>query len=160
MPMTDIPIPPPLPPEASEDKLDGMIAAISLRCSTAKIDVTVEPNPVTSRLGRNISVHLPNGHNKRRVYLTTVRAIERLMAEPFETITFLGEYEAVCDYQADYMEAYIGPFRGMAVAVGGGLGVFGKNADGTPKVSLDLFSPHAQTSQKITVGPTARWGSR
>jgi len=55
----------------------------------------------------SISVNFKNGRHTRPVVFSSVTSIKYLLGQPFEHFTFLGDFEAICDYSAGIIEAGI-----------------------------------------------------
>jgi hypothetical protein len=91
--------------ESSND--DGVIEkyeAIKRRCDDAKLTSELILDSSFPR----IRVHLPAGRETRTLVVTSASSADALLARSFESICFVGDYEAICSYAEGYIEAAVG----------------------------------------------------
>ena len=74
------------------------------RCVASNIEL-VEREFVDGE--KYVAVGIPNGREKRWVSLYSLEDFHRLLAFPFERVTFLGDYQAICSYEDGRIEAMI-----------------------------------------------------
>jgi hypothetical protein len=77
---------------------------LASRCDANKIDWTQE----TGEGGYHyLQIQIPAGRDRRPIRIYTLSHIRDFLDVPFERLTFLGDYLAVCCYEEGTMEAEI-----------------------------------------------------
>jgi hypothetical protein len=86
-------------------KIPDEIVAVSERAQKAEWDVQWAPDPSGDELP-TLYIWIPNGRDKRRLGIGLTRA-KRILAVPFEQYRLLGDYLAVNNSSASYIEVAI-----------------------------------------------------
>lgn len=123
---------------------------LNARCAAAEIPIE-EEDLLDEQL---VSISLPCGRERRRIYLGNFDSYQRLLSLPFEQYVFLQGLDAVCNYETGIIEAAVRPLGGVFPRFLYSA-LFQTPSDQSPKNSdaprLELTSPEFNAS--MTLGP-------
>lgn len=103
----------------SRTSFSELSALLSARCKAAKLDITVidETEESVGYPRQIATVHIPCGRDTRRLTAVRAEGISKLLDTDFESVIYLGRYEAILDKAEKRIEARVrlaGPLGGIS----------------------------------------------
>ena len=136
--------------QASADEARALAvahAAIVERCKAAKIEYEFH----TFEDEIMLEVVLPAGRQKRSIYISSLENAAELLNLEFESYVFIGDYQAICIYDKEYIEIAVGTL-GNASAWRLHSSLFGLHGEGEePRESLALTQIVGDSRAKLSV---------
>jgi hypothetical protein len=83
----------------------ALFSELEKRCKVVGFGIEKQENPFDST--QIIFVNMPCGKEKRQIHMSGIERLKKFLDIPFEKYTFLSEYEAICNYADDVIEASI-----------------------------------------------------
>ena len=91
-----------------EEKADtddsALLESLKTRCDRAQMKYELSSDPQSPW----IRIYFPAGRDTRALYIANRQHALRILATEFERISYVGTYDAICNYQQNFIHAIIG----------------------------------------------------